>query len=38
LNLIFHKYVLFIKFKLIRKLCNLNTIENKALEIYFLKL
>ena len=32
LVLIFHKYVLFIEFKLILKVCNLNTIENKALE------
>ena len=31
-DLIFHKYVLFIEFKLILKVCNLNTIENKALE------
>ena len=28
MNLIFHKYVLFIEFKLILKLCNLNTIDN----------
>ena len=28
LILIFHKYVLFIKFKLIQKVCNLNTTGN----------
>ena len=29
--MIFHKYVLFIEFKLILKVCNLNTIDNQDL-------
>jgi len=32
LNLIYHKYVLFSEFKYIFLLCNLNTIDNQALE------
>ena len=30
LNLIFHKYVLFIEFKSIRKVCNLNTTDSQV--------
>ena len=32
-NLIFHKYVLFIEFKLNLKVCNLNTIDSSLLRI-----